>query len=150
MIEVSSLSKRYGNHLAVDNVSFSIKKGEVVGFLGPNGAGKSTIMNIMTGYLSLTVGSVSIDGFDIMSNPEEAKRRKHASCRTELRGKEKRYHKYRYAGHRHSQKSKSAVWVKPYHASENKQSSDHDREQIRKQRIGIVKYIVICLRHFKI
>ncbi len=75
MIEVSSLSKRYGNHLAVDNVSFSIKKGEVVGFLGPNGAGKSTIMNIMTGYLSLTVGKVSIDGFDIMANPEEAKRR---------------------------------------------------------------------------
>lgn len=75
MIEVSSLSKRYGNHLAVDNVSFSIKKGEVVGFLGPNGAGKSTIMNIMTGYLSLTAGSVSIDEFDIMANPEEAKKR---------------------------------------------------------------------------
>ncbi len=75
MIEVSSLSKRYGNHLAVDNVSFSIKKGEVVGFLGPNGAGKSTIMNIMTGYLSLTVGSVSIDEFNIMENPEEAKKR---------------------------------------------------------------------------
>ena len=75
MIEVSSLSKRYGNHLAVDKVSFSIKKGEVVGFLGPNGAGKSTIMNIMTGYLSLTAGSVSIDGFDIMANPEEAKKR---------------------------------------------------------------------------
>lgn len=75
MIEVSSLSKRYGNHLAVDDVSFSIKKGEVVGFLGPNGAGKSTIMNIMTGYLSLTAGSVSIDGFDIIENPEEAKKR---------------------------------------------------------------------------
>lgn len=75
MIEVSSLSKRYGNHLAVDNVSFSIEKGEVVGFLGPNGAGKSTIMNIMTGYLSLTDGAVSIDGFDISQNPEEAKKR---------------------------------------------------------------------------
>ena len=75
MIEVSSLSKRYGNHLAVDDVSFSIQKGEVVGFLGPNGAGKSTIMNIMTGYLSLTQGSVSIDGFDIVNNPEEAKKR---------------------------------------------------------------------------
>ena len=75
MIEVSSLSKRYGNHLAVDDVSFSIQKGEVVGFLGPNGAGKSTIMNIMTGYLSLTRGSVSIDGFDIVNNPEEAKKR---------------------------------------------------------------------------
>ena len=72
MIEVSSLSKRYGNHLAVDKVSFSIQKGEVVGFLGPNGAGKSTIMNIMTGYLSLTAGSVSIDGFDVVEQPEEA------------------------------------------------------------------------------
>ena len=75
MIEVSSLSKKYGNHLAVNNVNFSIKKGEVVGFLGPNGAGKSTIMNIMTGYLSLTSGSVSIDGFDIIDQPEEAKKR---------------------------------------------------------------------------
>ncbi len=75
MIEVSSLSKRYGKHLAVDNANFSIKKGEIVGFLGPNGAGKSTIMNIMTGYLSLTAGHVSIDGYDIMKNPEEAKKR---------------------------------------------------------------------------
>ena len=53
MIEVTGLSKRYGTYLAVENVNFSIKKGEVVGFLGPNGAGKSTIMNILTGYLSL-------------------------------------------------------------------------------------------------
>ncbi len=75
MIEVSNLSKRYGNHQAVKDVSFSIKKGEVVGFLGPNGAGKSTIMNILTGYLSLTSGSVSIDGFDILKNPEQAKKR---------------------------------------------------------------------------
>ncbi len=75
MIEVSSLSKRYGTYLAVENVSFSIAKGEVVGFLGPNGAGKSTIMNILTGYLSLTQGKVTIDGFDIAENPEEAKRR---------------------------------------------------------------------------
>ena len=75
MIEVSSLSKRYGKHLAVDNANFSIQKGEIVGFLGPNGAGKSTIMNIMTGYLSLTAGHVSIDGFDFMKNPEEAKKR---------------------------------------------------------------------------
>ena len=75
MIEVTELSKRYGTHLAVENVSFSIDKGEVVGFLGPNGAGKSTIMNILTGYLSLTQGKVEIDGFDIVENPEEAKRR---------------------------------------------------------------------------
>ena len=75
MIEVLNLSKNYGNFLAVDDVSFSIKKGEVVGFLGPNGAGKSTIMNILTGYLSLTQGKVTIDGFDILEQPEQAKRR---------------------------------------------------------------------------
>ncbi len=75
MIEVSNLTKNYGNFLAVDDVSFSIKKGEVVGFLGPNGAGKSTIMNILTGYLSLTQGKVTIDGFDILEQPEQAKRR---------------------------------------------------------------------------
>lgn len=75
MIEVKNLSKKYGTHLAVSDVDFSIKKGEVVGFLGPNGAGKSTIMNILTGYLSLTRGSVKIDGFDITENPEEAKKR---------------------------------------------------------------------------
>ena len=75
MIEVTGLSKRYGTHLAVDHVDFSIDKGEIVGFLGPNGAGKSTIMNILTGYLSLTQGSVEIDGFDITENPEEAKKR---------------------------------------------------------------------------
>ncbi len=75
MIEVSGLSKRYGNHLAVNDVSFSVEKGEVVGFLGPNGAGKSTIMNILTGYLSLTQGEVKIDGFDVMEYPEEVKKR---------------------------------------------------------------------------
>lgn len=75
MIEVTGLSKRYGTYLAVENVSFSINKGEIVGFLGPNGAGKSTIMNILTGYLSLTQGKVTIDGFDIAENPEEAKKR---------------------------------------------------------------------------
>lgn len=75
MIEVTGLSKRYGTYLAVENVSFSIKKGEIVGFLGPNGAGKSTIMNILTGYLSLTQGKVTIDGFDVAENPEKAKRR---------------------------------------------------------------------------
>ncbi len=75
MIEVSNLSKRYGSFLAVDDVSFSIKKGEVVGFLGPNGAGKSTIMNIITGYLSLTQGKVTVDGFDVLEHPEQAKKR---------------------------------------------------------------------------
>ncbi len=75
MISVTGLSKRYGTHLAVENVSFEIKKGEVVGFLGPNGAGKSTIMNILTGYLSMTQGKVEVDGFDVSEHPEEAKRR---------------------------------------------------------------------------
>ncbi len=75
MIKVTGLSKRYGTHLAVENVSFEIAKGEVIGFLGPNGAGKSTIMNILTGYLSMTQGKAEIDGFDITEHPEEAKRR---------------------------------------------------------------------------
>ena len=75
MISVAGLSKRYGTHLAVKDVSFNIDKGEIIGFLGPNGAGKSTIMNILTGYLSMTQGKVEIDGFDITENPENAKRR---------------------------------------------------------------------------
>ncbi len=74
MIEVKNLTKRYSAHKAVDDISFSIKKGEIVGFLGPNGAGKSTTMNIITGYLSATDGSVSVAGFDILENPDEAKR----------------------------------------------------------------------------
>ncbi len=74
MIEIKNLSKRYGNQLAVDNISFTVKDGEVLGFLGPNGAGKSTTMNILTGYLSATSGSVSISGYDILDNPDEAKR----------------------------------------------------------------------------
>ncbi len=74
MIEVKNLSKRYGNHLAVKDASFTISKGEIVGFLGPNGAGKSTIMNILTGYISLTSGSAEIGGFDIVDHPEQAKR----------------------------------------------------------------------------
>jgi len=75
MIKVTGLSKRYGTYLAVKDVSFEIKKGEIIGFLGPNGAGKSTIMNILTGYLSMTRGKVLIDGFDVVEKPEEAKRR---------------------------------------------------------------------------
>ena len=65
MIEVQNLYKRYGNNTAVKDVSFTIKEGEIVGFLGPNGAGKSTIMNILTGYLSLTSGSAAaLSGYD--------------------------------------------------------------------------------------
>ena len=75
MIKVQNLSKRYGNHVAVKNVSFSISEGEIVGFLGPNGAGKSTIMNILTGYLSLTEGTVTVGGYDVLEHPEQAKKR---------------------------------------------------------------------------
>ncbi len=73
MIEVKNLYKRYGTVLAVKNLNFSIKEGEIVGFLGPNGAGKSTTMNIITGYLSPTAGSVKIAGYDIIDNPKLAK-----------------------------------------------------------------------------
>lgn len=75
MIKVENLTKKYGNITALDNVSFSVKKGEVVGFLGPNGAGKTTTMNIITGYLSSTSGKAVIDGFDILEEPTEAKKR---------------------------------------------------------------------------
>jgi ABC-2 type transport system ATP-binding protein len=75
LIEVKNLVKRYGNHLALDNVSFTIEKGEVVGFLGPNGAGKSTTMNIITGYLSSTEGEVLVDGLSVLDNPEKAKQK---------------------------------------------------------------------------
>ena len=75
MIEVNGLVKRYGSHTAVKNASFKIDDGEIVGFLGPNGAGKSTTMNILTGYLSATGGTVKIDGFDILEDPREAKKR---------------------------------------------------------------------------
>ena len=69
MIEVSHLTKRYGNHLAVDDVSFTVADGQICGLLGPNGAGKSTIMNILTGYLSATSGQVTVAGHPL---PEEA------------------------------------------------------------------------------
>ena len=75
MIEVKNLVKRYVNHLALDNVSFTIEKGEVVGFLGPNGAGKSTTMNIITGYLSSTDGEVLVDGLSVLDEPEKAKQK---------------------------------------------------------------------------
>lgn len=74
MIQIENLVKRFGSKYAVDDISFSIDEGEVVGFLGPNGAGKSTTMNIITGYMSSTSGTVSIGGMDILENPTEAKR----------------------------------------------------------------------------
>ena len=73
MIKVQNLTKQYGSHRAVDNISFEVGKGEILGFLGPNGAGKSTTMNILTGYLSATNGTVTINGHDILENPNAAK-----------------------------------------------------------------------------
>lgn len=73
MIEVKNLTKRYGSHCAVDDISFQVEEGEILGFLGPNGAGKSTTMNILTGYLSATSGTVTINGHDILDEPNEAK-----------------------------------------------------------------------------
>jgi ABC-2 type transport system ATP-binding protein len=75
MIEISGLTKQFGNFTAVDNLSFAVKQGEVLGFLGPNGAGKSTTMKMITGFLLPSAGKVSVYGQDMSSNPMEAKRR---------------------------------------------------------------------------
>lgn len=74
MIEVKNLTKKYGSHLAVNDLSFQVDKNMIYGFLGPNGAGKSTTMNIMTGYIAATDGTVLIDGYDMLKEPEEAKK----------------------------------------------------------------------------
>lgn len=74
MVEVKDLVKMYGNHLAVDHLSFTVERGDVLGFLGPNGAGKSTTMNMITGYISATEGTVTINGHDIYEEPEEVKK----------------------------------------------------------------------------
>lgn len=74
MIEVKHLTKKYGKHLALDDLSFTVEKGQIYGFLGPNGAGKSTTMNIMTGYISASDGEVLIDGCSILEEPEKAKK----------------------------------------------------------------------------
>lgn len=74
MIEVEHLVKRYGDQYAVDDLSFTVNKGQIVGFLGPNGAGKSTTMNIITGYISASSGTVKVNGHDILEEPEEAKK----------------------------------------------------------------------------
>lgn len=73
MIQVENISKRYGSHMAVEGLSFTVERGQIYGFLGPNGAGKSTTMNIMTGYIAASSGSVRINGFDILTEPEKAK-----------------------------------------------------------------------------
>ena len=75
MITVSNLTKSYGKKKALDGVSFTVGNGEILGFLGPNGAGKSTTMNIITGYISGTSGTVTIDGCDILEKPTEAKKK---------------------------------------------------------------------------
>lgn len=74
MIEVKNLVRRYGNFVAVDHLSFTLESGKIYGFLGPNGAGKSTTMNMMTGYIGATEGTVVINGHDILKEPDEAKR----------------------------------------------------------------------------
>ena len=73
MIEVKHLTKRYGKHTAVDDISFTVQDGCIYGLLGPNGAGKSTTMNMITGYLAPTGGTVAIDGHDVQEEPKEAK-----------------------------------------------------------------------------
>jgi ABC-2 type transport system ATP-binding protein len=73
LIEVKNLTKRYGQHYAVNDISFTVDDGEILGFLGPNGAGKTTTMNIITGYISATEGDVVINGVDLLAEPEKAK-----------------------------------------------------------------------------
>lgn len=75
MIEIQNLTKSYGQIKAVNNLNFTVEKGEILGFLGPNGAGKSTTMNIIAGYIPSSEGSVKVCGFDIMEKPEEVKKR---------------------------------------------------------------------------
>lgn len=74
LIEVTNLTKKYGSHVAVDGLNFKVEKGQIYGFLGPNGAGKSTTMNMITGYLAASSGTITIDGHDILKEPEEAKK----------------------------------------------------------------------------
>jgi len=74
LVEVTNLTKYYGTRLAVDNISFKVEKGMIYGFLGPNGAGKTTVMNIMTGYIGASSGHVTVNGYDILEEPEKAKR----------------------------------------------------------------------------
>ena len=74
MIEVKNLTKRYGSNIALDNISFSVEEGNILGFLGPNGAGKTTTMNIITGYLSASEGVVTVGGYNTLDNPNEVKK----------------------------------------------------------------------------
>ena len=75
MIKIKGLTKRYRDLVAVDDVTFEVAKGEIVGFLGPNGAGKTTTMKILTGFMPATAGSATVAGFDVFEEPMEVKRR---------------------------------------------------------------------------
>src|SRR6478736_7698075 len=75
MIKVEGLTKRYARNIAVDNISFQVEKGGIVGFLGPNGAGKTTTMRVLTCFLPPTAGSASVAGFDVLEHPMEVKKR---------------------------------------------------------------------------
>lgn len=74
LIQVKNITKKYGSFVAVDNINFAIKEGEIVGFLGPNGAGKTTTMNMITGFIDPTEGEIIVDGYDILKKPQKAKR----------------------------------------------------------------------------
>ena len=74
MIEVKNVTKKYGKFIAVDNISFTIKEGEIIGLLGPNGAGKSTTMNMLTGFIEQTEGEIIIDGYNTLKKPKKAKK----------------------------------------------------------------------------
>src|SRR5579862_5311956 len=75
MIKVEGLTKRYARHVAVDNISFEVEKGQIVGFLGPNGAGKTTTMRVLTCFMPPTSGTATVAGFDVLENPLEVKKR---------------------------------------------------------------------------
>jgi ABC-2 type transport system ATP-binding protein len=74
LIEIRNITKKYGKHIGVNNISFHVEKGEILGFLGPNGAGKTTTMNLITGYIPLTYGEIKVCGFDVMEDSMEAKK----------------------------------------------------------------------------
>ena len=81
MIEISHLVKKYGDHYAVKDLNVRIEEGQIYGFLGPNGAGKSTTMNMITGYLAPTAGTVKVDGFDIVKESRKRQRNISVICR---------------------------------------------------------------------
>ena len=75
LIKVENVTKKYGGHVAVNNISFTVNDGEIVGFLGPNGAGKTTTMNMITGFIETSDGNIEINGFDVSKKSEESKKR---------------------------------------------------------------------------